>query len=318
MARVLVSCPLPGDALDDLARVHDVEIGTDPRGIGRAGLLARAHAFDALMTLVSDRVDEDVLAAAPRLRVVANVGVGVDNVDLAACARRGVVVTNTPDVLTDATADLTFALLLAACRRVAEGDRLVRSGAWRGFSPTELLGVRVTGATLGVVGLGRIGAAVARRARGFAMRVLYAQPEPAEAAIEAELGARHVALGELFAASDVVVLACPLTPATRGLVSRERLAGMKRGAVLVNAARGPVVDEEALADALDAGHLAAAGLDVYEREPAVSPRLVRSERVVLTPHIGSADAPTRATMTRLSVDAVIAVLAGREPVHRVA
>jgi glyoxylate reductase len=318
MARVLVSCRLPGDALDALAAAHEVEIGDDPIGLGHSGLLARAHAFDALVTLVSDCVDEAVLASAPRLRVVSNCGVGVDNVDLAACRRRGVVVTNTPDVLTDATADLTFALLLAACRRVAEGDRRVRAGRWRGFSPTELLGVRVTGATLGIIGLGRIGGAVARRASGFSMRVLYTQRAAAALEVEARLGARFVPLEALLAESDAVVVSCPLTGATRGLLSREAFARMKRGSVLVNAARGPIVDEIALADALERGHLAAAALDVFSDEPRVEPRLVQSERVVLTPHIGSADRPTRETMARLSVEAVLDVLAGRPPAYRVA
>lgn len=317
MAKVLVSAALPGPALDLLRLHHDVEVGPDPIGLGRDGLLARIGGAAAVITRVSDRVDEVLLEGAPSLRIVANCGVGVDNVDLAACRRRGIIVTNTPDVLTEATADFTFALILAAARRVAEGDRLVRAGGWRGFSLTEMLGVRVTGASLGIVGFGRIGRAVAERARGFSMRVRYAQRHRADPAVEAALAASHVALDELFAESEIVCLCCPLNESTRGLVSRERLARMKRGAVLVNTARGACVDTLALADALRSGQLSAAGLDVYPSEPAVDPALLACENAVLTPHIASAERPTREGMASLSAESVIDVLAGRAPRHPV-
>ena len=317
MAKVLVSAALPGPALDLLRAHHDVEVGPEPIGLGREGLLARIADAAAVITRVSDRVDEALLERAPSLRIVANCGVGVDNVDLAACRRRGIIVTNTPDVLTETTADFTFALILAAARRVAEGDRLVRAGGWRGFSLTELLGVRVTGASLGIVGFGRIGRAVAERARGFSMRVRYAQRHRADAAVESALAASHVGLDELFAESEIVCLCCPLNDSTRGLVSRERLARMKRGAVLVNTARGACVDPLALAEALRSGQLAAAGLDVYPNEPAVDPALVACENAVLTPHIASAERPTREGMASLSAESVIDVLAGRAPRHPV-
>jgi glyoxylate reductase len=262
-------------------------------------------------------VDAEVLAAAPRLRVVANCGVGVDNVDLEACRRRGVAVTNTPEVLTEATADATFALILAACRRVAEGDRAVRAGAWRGWAPTEWIGIRPSGATLGIVGLGRIGRAVARRAGGFDMRVLYAQPRRAAAEVELALGAAHVPLDQLLAESDVVALTCRLDASTRGLLSAERISRMKSGAVLVNTSRGACVDEDALVVALRSGRLAAAGLDVFVDEPRVRPELLELPNVVLTPHLGSADPPTREAMARICADAVLAVLAGAEPRCRV-
>lgn len=316
--RVLVSAPLPGPAVEALRAAHDVEVGADPTGLGREGILARVGPCDALLTLVTDRIDEAVLAAAPRLRVVANCAVGVDNIDLEACRLRGVAVTNTPDVLTDATADATFALLLDACRRVSEGDRAVRAGRWRGWAPTEWLGVRVTGATLGIVGLGRIGRAVAARARGFSMRVLYTQRRRAPGEVERALAAEHAPLGELLARSDVVALCCPLNDDSRGLLSRERIATLKPGAVVVSTSRGACLDEVALAEALRDGRVAAAGLDVFAREPAVAPELLSCENAVLTPHLGSADRPTREAMARLCADAVLAVLGGEEPRCRVA
>jgi glyoxylate reductase len=317
MAKVLVSAVLPGPALDLLRLHHDVDVGEDPIGLGREGLIARIRDAAAVITRVSDRVDEAVLASAPSLRIVANCAVGVDNIDLGACRRRGIVVTNTPDVLTDATADFTFALLLAACRRVAEGDRLVRSGGWRGFSLTEMLGVRVAGASLGIVGLGRIGRAVAARARGFAMNVRYTQRNRADEAVESSLAATYASLEVLLAESEIVCLCCPLNDSTRNLISRERIAQMRRGAVLINTARGGCVDAAAVAEALRSGQLFAAGLDAFADEPAVDPALLACETAVLTPHIGSAERPTREGMASLAAESVIDVLAGRAPRHPV-
>ncbi|MSP17293.1 MAG: D-glycerate dehydrogenase [Myxococcales bacterium] len=314
MARVVVSSVLAVD-LGPLLPAGTAVIAPGRGSYSRAELLATLAEADALICLLTDRVDSELLAHAPRLRVVANHAVGVDNIDLEACARRGVMVANTPDVLTDATADLTFALLLAAARRLGEGERLVRSGAWRGWEPTQLLGVPVSGQTLGLVGLGRIGAAVARRARGFDMPICYAAPRPVEGAHE--LGARHVPLDELLAGSDFVSLHGPLTPETRGLIGARELARMKSTAVLINTARGACVDEDALADALTAGRLFAAGLDVFAAEPALSPRLVACDRAVLLPHLGSATHRARARMAELCAAAVTDVLAGRSPTHRV-
>jgi glyoxylate reductase len=267
-----------------------------------------AASWDAVVSLLTDRIDQSVLASAPNLRVIANVAVGVDNIDLAACRVRGVHVTNTPGVLTEATADLAFGLLLAASRRICEGDRLVRSGGFTGWSPSMLLGARVNGMTLGIVGLGRIGQAVARRARGFGMHVLYAERTRKAEPLERALGAHFVSLDALFRESDAVTLHCPLTPETHHLVSASRLAAMKPTAILVNTARGACVDEAALALALARGSLAGAALDVFEDEPRVSAALLTCERVVLSPHIASADQPTREAMARIAIDNVLAVL----------
>ena len=310
MATVFVSGTLPGDGVARLRASHDVV--QDEAGIRSAAFATCRAQVEAVVALLTDRIDSHFLGGSPRLRVVANVAVGVDNVDLAACRARGVLVTNTPDVLTDATADLAFGLLLAAARRIAEGDRLVRAGAFTGWTPTFMLGARVNGTTLGIVGMGRIGQAVARRARGFDMRVLYTQRKRLPSPVEAELGITFVGpLDELLGSADSVSIHCPLTPETRHLFDAARFARMKRGAVLVNTARGPIVDEEALAGALTSGALAAAGLDVFEDEPRVDPALLGCPNAVLAPHIGSADRPTREAMAGTAVANVLEVLAGR-------
>jgi glyoxylate reductase len=267
-----------------------------------------------LLCLLTERIDADLLTAAPRLRAVANCAVGYDSIDLAAATAHGIVVTNTPDVLTETSADLAFALLLAAARRVAEGDRLVRSGNWRGWAPDQLLGTDVHGATLGIVGLGRIGAAVARRAQGFGMRVLYAQRHRLR---RPPAGAVYVSLPRLLAQSDFVSLHVPLTPATRHMIGVRQLTRMKRTAILVNTSRGPVVDQRALAHALTTGRIAGAGLDVYEREPEVPAALRALSNVVLTPHVASATTATRRRMATLAARNLAAALAGREPPNRV-
>ena len=321
MATVIASAPLPGDGLARLERAgHRVIVGESMYGLGHEGFIETLHEApetEALIPLLSDEIGRCVLNAAPELRLVANYAVGVNNLDLDEMKKRQVVVTNTPGVLTEATADMTWALVLDACRNVTRGDRLVRDGAWRGWSPTLLAGVRVTGATLGVIGCGRIGQAVVERARGFGMRVLYHQRNRMPEAREHELGAEFVSLDVLLQDSDIVSLHCPLTPETKGLLDASRLRQMKRNAVLINVARGPCVDEAALAESLRSGHLFAAGLDVYEREPEVHPELVGLPNVVLAPHLGSADLPTRERMATICVDAVFAVLAGKEPAHRV-
>ena len=310
MASVFVSCPLPGDAVERLAAQHAVIVGEEHVGVRGRSFLEHAASFDALVALLTDRIDAALLGRAARVRVVANVAVGLDNVDREACRARGVVVSNTPGVLTEATADLAFGLLIAAARRIAEGDRIVRRGAFQGWTPSMLLGSRVHGATLGIVGFGRIGQAMARRARGFEMRILYAARTRLSPELERALGAVFASVDEVFESSDFVSLHCPLTPETRHIAGAERLARMRSGAVLVNTARGACVDESALADALARGPLGAAALDVFEDEPRVHPRLLASERVVLSPHIGSADAATRGSMARIAVDNVLAVLDG--------
>jgi glyoxylate reductase len=287
--RVVVSAPLAVDAQALLGPHIHLEQGPLPGA-------------DALIALLTDRVDDGLLAVAgPQLRVVANHAVGVDNVDVAACTRRGVVVTNTPDVLTEATADMTFALLLAGARRIVEGDALVRGGAWTGWEPTQHLGADVGGATLGLIGRGRIGEAVARRAAGFGMRVL------------ATTRSGGVPLGELLVTSDFVSLHCPLTPETRHIIDAAALARMRPTAILINTARGACVDESALAEALAAGRIAGAGLDVFEAEPQVHPGLRAHPRVVLAPHAGSATTSARRRMGEICAIAVRDVLEGRRP-----
>ncbi|MEJ5255861.1 MAG: D-glycerate dehydrogenase [Acidimicrobiales bacterium] len=313
MPSVLVTRPLPAPGTASLreAGLQVVEHSRDAP-MGRDELLRAVRRVDALLCMLTDRIDAEVFDAAPGLSIVANFAVGFDNIDVAEATRRGIVVTNTPDVLTEATADLTWALLLAAARRVGEGDRLVRAGSWSGWSPTQLLGVPVHGATIGIVGLGRIGTAVARRARGFDMDVRYASRRRHERA-EAETGARRVPLDELLRISDVVTLHAPLDDTTRHLIDEAALAAMKPTAVLVNTARGALVDEQALVRALRAGTIAAAGLDVFEREPRLSAELAELPNVVLTPHIGSATTQARAAMVKLCCDNIIGVLAGRPP-----
>lgn len=310
--RTFITRRLPEAGLEPLRRA-DIEVAMRPADdpIERVALLAGVRGAAAVITLLTDRVDEAFLdAAGDRLRIVANYAVGYDNIDVAACSRRGVAVANTPDVLTEATADHAFALLLAVARRIREGHALVASGRWSGWQPMQLLGREVGGATLGIVGLGRIGRAVARRALGFGMTVLY-HNRHRDPDAEADLGVRPAPLDALLAASDVVSLHTPLTEATRHLLDAAALDRMKPTAILVNTARGPVVDEEALVDALRRGRLWGAGLDVYEREPEVTAALTELDNVVLAPHTGSATSSARTAMARLASEAVVAALDGR-------
>jgi lactate dehydrogenase-like 2-hydroxyacid dehydrogenase len=276
--------------------------------------------YDGLITTVTDPVPARVFdEATSRIRIVANFGVGVDLIDLGAAARRGVVVTNTPGVLTDCTADLTMSLILMTLRRAGEGERLIRAGRWTGWRPTQLLGRRVTGTTLGIIGMGRIGRAVAARARhGFQMSIRYASRRRLEPADEAALDARWVPLDDLLTEADVVSLHCPLTADTVGLLGRRRLGLMRRDAVLINTARGALVDEGALIEVLTEGRLRGAGLDVFRDEPKVDRRLWALENVVLLPHLGSATVETREAMGMLAADNLEAFFAGRAPPNRVA
>jgi glyoxylate reductase len=286
--------------------------GNPRRPPPRADWVREAAGAVVLAPTYLDPVDEPLLAALPTLRHVASYGVGVNHVDLAACRKRGVLVTNTPGVLADATADLAMALLLAAARRVAEGDRVIRAGGWTENDPHFLLGTEVTGKVLGLVGMGQIGQAMARRAAGFGLSILYAAPRDVGLP-----GAVRVDLERLLRESDFVSLHCPLTPETRDLLSRQRIAHMKPGAIVVNTARGPVVDDEALAEALRSGHLAAAGLDVFRDEPRV-PEVFRAlPNVVLTPHLGSGSRETRAAMARLVTEEIARVARGEPPRHPV-
>jgi glyoxylate reductase len=298
---------LPGADVAALREVFEVRGGA-ARPPTPERLAAEARDAAVLVPTYIDRVDDALLEALPSVRHVASYGVGTNHLDLPALRRRGILVTNTPGVLTNATADHVMALLLAAARRVAEGDRVVRRGAWTAVDPAFLLGTEVTGKTLGIVGFGRIGQAIARRARGFELEVLYTSPR--EVAFE---GARRVPLDELLERSDLVTLNVPLTPETEGLLSRERIARLKPGAIVVNTARGPVVDDAALAEALASGQVAAAGLDVFPDEPHVPKVYLGLENVVLTPHLGSGTRETRAAMARLVIEDALRVARGEPP-----
>ena len=310
---IFISYPLPEQAVQ-MARARakvDLHTGTDP--LPREQIIARLEGRQGLICLITDLVDDAFLAACPDLRVVANVAVGFNNVDVGAATRRGVVVTNTPDVLTDTTADFAWALLMATARRVLEGDRYVREGKWKQWEFTLLLGADVHGKTLGVVGFGRIGRAMARRAMGFNMRVLYQDAVQADAASERELRATRVDLPTLLQESDFVTLHTPLLAETRHLINAQSLRAMKKTAYLINASRGPVVDETALVHALKQGWIAGAGLDVFENEPHVHPELIGLANVVLAPHIASASHDTRLRMATLAVENCLAVLEGKTP-----
>jgi glyoxylate reductase len=265
---------------------------------------------DAAIVTLGDRIDTETIHAATRLKILANYAVGYNNIDLAAAQQRGLIVTNTPDVLTDATADLTWALLLATARRVVEGDTLVRAGRWTGWSPTQLLGAEVSGKTLGIIGMGRIGQAVAHRALGFRMLVRYHTRSPLGASsLPREWELRS--MRDLFGEADVVTIHVPLTSATHHLIGPRELAWMRSTAFLINTARGPIVDEGALVDALKTGTIAGAGLDVYEQEPALHPALAQLKQVVLLPHLGSATLQARVQMGLVCLENIRAVLEGR-------
>ncbi|BAS26935.1 2-hydroxyacid dehydrogenase [Limnochorda pilosa] len=292
----------------------------DENPLPTADLIEQARGVEALITLVTDRIAEDVFQALPELRIVANVAVGYDNIDLSAATRHGVVVTNTPDVLTEATADMAFALMLAAARRIPEADRFVREGRWHGWTlMQEQMGVDLYGRTLGIFGMGRIGAAMARRAHhGFGMRILYTNRSAAPAGLEQELQAERVPFERLLSESDFVSIHAPATPETRHVFTADAFRRMKPTAILVNTARGPLVDEAALVNALRSGEIAGAGLDVFEEEPQVHPGLLElTERVALAPHLGSATLETRTRMCVMAAENVREFLQGRRPANAV-
>jgi len=296
-ARVFVTRQLPGEALDRLVAKHDVEIWPDRLPPPRSELMARAPELEGLLSLLTDPIDAELIDAAPKLRAISNYAVGVDNVDVEAAAARGIPVGNTPDVLTDSTADLAIALMLAAGRRLAEGEAFVRAGEWRTWEPGLMLGRDLHGATVGIVGYGRIGQAVGRRLEGFGCEVLTSM--------------RSDDLGDLLERSDFVTLHTPLTPETRGLIGDAALRRMKPTAYLVNTARGPIVDTDALARALHAGELAGAALDVTDPEPLPGDHpLLRAPNLLVVPHVGSATVATRERMADMAVDNLLAGLAG--------
>jgi glyoxylate reductase len=307
---VLITRKLPSAVISRIEAVCDVDLYTGRDAIPREELLARVKGKDALVCLLTDPIDEAVLdAAGPQLRIVADVAVGYNNIDVPACRARGIVVTHTPDVLTNACADFTWALILAVTRRLGEGERVVRAKNWGGWSLDYMLGMELRGKQLGLVGLGRIGSAVAAKAPAFGMTVAYATQPPTDLA-----NATPMSLDRLLATSDVVSLHVPMTPETRHLIDQKALTKMKRTAYLINTSRGPVVDEEKLAWALRERLIAGAALDVYEKEPEVHPDLFGLENVLLIPHLASATTETRTAMADLAVSNVLSVLAGQPPI----
>jgi gluconate 2-dehydrogenase len=308
--RLLITRKVFPEVIHALSQAYEVRANPDDAQWSPAEFHARLANADALFVVATDRVDEAALQVAPHLKIVATGSVGYNHIDLAACSARGIAVTNTPDVLTEATADMAWALLMATARRISESERWLREGQWGRWAWDQFLGADVHGATLGIVGMGRIGSAIARRAAGFSMRLLYCNRSAAPNA--AELGAQRVELDALLAQSDHVMLVLPYSAATHHLIGARELACMKPTATLVNIARGGIVDDAALAQALQAGRIAAAGLDVYENEPQVHPALLAQRNVVLTPHLGSATRSSRLGMAMLAARNLLA-FAAAEP-----
>ncbi len=310
--KVLITRPIQQEVIDQISEHCDVQVHPVDEPMPADLLAAALHEVEGVMP-AGVRISQNIIDAAPRLRVVSNIAVGYDNIDVEACNRRRILVTNTPDVLTEATADTAFALILAAARRVAEGDRYVRSGQWTQWQWGCLWGTEMHGKTLGLYGFGRIAQATARRGRGFSMRILYYARNRVSASVEKELGAEFVDREILLKESDFLSLHIPLTTETRHAIGAQQLALMKSSAFVINTARGPIVDEEALVQALKAARLAGAGLDVFENEPRVHPALIAMDNVTLLPHVGSATAETRMRMAMLASNNMLAALRGERP-----
>jgi lactate dehydrogenase-like 2-hydroxyacid dehydrogenase len=310
--KVLATRPLFPAAQEILSAGCEVEYWTKPESISREELLRRVKDKEGLVCLLTEKVDLSLLTAAQKLRIAANVAVGFDNIDLAACTKRGVVATNTPGVLDETTADFAWTLMMAVARRLGEGEALARSGNWKGWDLDQLVGTDVWGKTLGIVGFGRIGKAMARRALGFRMKVVYADAVRAPESIEKELNAAYRGMNDLLGESDFVSLHVPLLPETRGLFDAPRFFRMKPTAFLINTSRGPVVDEAALVHALESKKIAGAALDVFENEPFIHPGLKRPN-VVLTPHIASASIETRTKMACMAAENLVALFKGQRP-----
>lgn len=310
--KVLITRPIQQSVIEKISEHCDVQVHSVDEPMPAELLAAAMSDLDGVMP-AGVRISQEIIAAAPRLRVVSTISVGYDNIDVEACNRRHILVTNTPDVLTEATADLAFALMLAAGRRVAEGDRYVRGGHWMHWEWNCLWGTEMHGRTLGLYGFGRIAQATARRARGFSMRILYHARHRVSASVEKEFAAEFVDRETLLRQSDFLSLHVPLTPETRHSISAAELALMKPSAFVINAARGPILDEEALVQALRAGRLAGAGLDVFENEPRVHPGLMAMDNVTMLPHVGSATAETRLRMALLASENLLAALRGERP-----
>ncbi len=310
---VVITRPIFDETVRTLKQQVEVRANAEDRILSKKELIEYLKDAEAAITLVTDRVDREVLQNAPRLKIVANFGVGYNNVDVEAATELGIAVSNTPGVLTETTADLAWALLMTAARRTAEGDRFVRDGKFDYWGPKMLLGYDVFGKTLGIVGLGRIGQAVARRARGFNMRILFHNPRPVPSEVIRDIGAVPVSLDNIYTESDFITLHVPLLPETHHLLNDESFARMKPSCIVINSSRGPVVDEKALVRALQARKIAGAALDVYEREPQIEPELLTMANVVLAPHVGSASHETRFKMSTMTAENVLAYLRGEVP-----
>lgn len=319
MAKIFVTRKIPGDHLEKLKSAgHEVVVSEFDRPLSGEELVARVKGADVLLSLLSDRIDGDLMdAAGPQLKMIVNYAVGFDNIDVKAATDRQIPVINTPsDEVNEAVAEHTWVLIMAIARRVIEADEFARQGGYRGFEPDLFLGPSIIGKTLGIVGLGRIGSMVARRAKGYNLTVLYNKHEPDPEA-ERQLGVSFTTLDKLLAKSDFVTLHVPLTEETRHMINREALGKMKEQSYLINTARGPVVDETALIEALESGHLAGAALDVYENEPKISPELLSMQNVITTPHIASATYEARNKMGEQAVSAILDVLDGKKPMNLV-
>jgi glyoxylate reductase len=312
--KVLVTRNIPKEGLTELFRRCEVDYHDSNEVIPKEELYERVKDIDGLLAVFT-KVNEEFLSHAPKLRVISNYGVGYDNIDVAAAGRRGIIVTNTPDVVTEATAEMAFGLMLAVVRRIAEADRILRFRKPYRWGPMAMLGTELVGKTLGIIGFGRIGRAVARRAQASGMKVIYFQRNPRDMSRDLEDNCYYRSLDALLSESDVISIHVPLTEETRHLIGENELSKMKKGSYLINTSRGPVVDEEALVKALESGHLAGAGLDVFEREPKIHPRLLELENTVLTPHIGTSTIETRIEMARMAAQDLIDGLEGKQPRH---
>ena len=317
MPTVFLTRALPDAIMTEIRGRFRLRFNREDRPLSKEEILRGVRKADGLISMLSDQIDRETIEAAPNLRIIANYAVGYNNIDLGAARERGIFVTNTPGVLTETTADLTWALILAASRRISEAEALARSGKWTGWAPTQLLGSDVFKKTLGIVGMGRIGQAVARRAAGFEMRVIYTSRHRLPIKDEKRLGISFVSLPDLLKESDFVSLHLPLTAESHHLIDRKALRLMKPTAFLINTARGPIVDEAALIEALRKKKIAGAGLDVFENEPAISRELRRLNQVVLLPHIGSASLETRLRMGHIVLENIVSALAGKSPPNMV-
>ena len=314
---VFLTRALPEAVMIRLAKLFDLKCNREDRALTKEEIIRRMHGRKALISMLSDPVDAEVVRSNPHLRIIANYAVGYNNIDLQAAHSQRIVVTNTPGVLTEATADLTWSLILSLARRIPEGDRMIRSQAWSGWAPTQLLGTDLSGKKLGIIGLGRIGMTVAARAHGFGMRVIYHTRRRLPGNREKSLSVTYCSLARLLAVSDIVSLHVPLLPHTFHLIDRAALNRMKKGALLINTSRGAIVDEAALVNALKKRLIAGAGLDVYEREPKVHNGLLKLPNVVMLPHLGSATVETRIKMGMMVIDNIQAVLKGRKAPNEV-